>query len=81
MVGADVDGVHDAATKLRALYLNSTQINDAGCAALAAALDGGALLALGNLNLHRVPASDASKAAAKEALERSTSRRTGSRGA
>ena len=33
-------------TKLKRLYLDYTQITDAGCAALAAALDSGALPAL-----------------------------------
>ena len=60
--------------KLKTLLLGSTQITAAGCAALAAALDGGALPALEELYLHRIPASDASKAAVKEALDRSTAR-------
>jgi hypothetical protein len=34
-------------TKLKLLYLSDTQITDAGCSALAAALDGGALPARG----------------------------------
>ena len=54
-------------TKLRALDLSYTQITDAGCAALAAALDGGALPALEILELGRIPASAAAKAAVYEA--------------
>ena len=53
---------------LKGLYLTSTQITDAGCATLAAALDRGALPALEALRLHGIPASDASKAAVREAL-------------
>ena len=60
--------------KLKALGLGRTQITDTGCAALAAALDRGALPALENFDLHGIPASDASKAAVKEALKRSTAR-------
>ena len=53
--------------KLELLSLNSTQITDAGCAALAAALDSGVLPALETLNLDGIPASDAAKAAVYEA--------------
>eukprot|EP00964_Phaeocystis_antarctica_P137038 scaffold101519_cov60-Phaeocystis_antarctica.AAC.7 len=64
--------------KLKVLNLAYTQITDAGCATLASALDSGALPALVSLDLlqasNRTPASAASKAAVKEALERSTSR-------
>ena len=49
--------------KLKALYLSRTQITDAGCAALAAALDSGALPALEVLYLYGIPASAAAKAA------------------
>ena len=49
--------------KLKVLSLIQTQITDAGCAALAAALDRGALLALEGLCLHDIPASEAAKAA------------------
>ena len=45
--------------KLKELYLSSTQITDAGCAALAAALDSGALPALEQLYLAGIPASTA----------------------
>ena len=55
-------------TKLKRLYLNNTQVTDAGCAALAAALDSGALPALEILYLGGIPASAAAKAAVKEAL-------------
>ena len=47
--------------KLKELYLSSTQITDAGCAALAAALDSGALPALEGLSLYRTLASVAAK--------------------
>ena len=50
-------------TKLKALWLDNTQITDAGCATLAAALDSGALPALGQLWLKDIPASAAAKAA------------------
>ena len=61
-------------TKLKVLNLFCTQITDAGCATLVSALNSGALPALVVLQLGGIPASDASKAAVKEALERSTSR-------
>jgi hypothetical protein len=50
-------------TKLKVLDLDSTQVTDAGCAALAAALDSNALLALEYLDLQRTPASAAAKSA------------------
>eukprot|EP00964_Phaeocystis_antarctica_P038785 scaffold22182_cov74-Phaeocystis_antarctica.AAC.1 len=49
--------------KLEVLDLSRTQITDAGCAALASALDSGALPALEDLRLYGIPASDAAKAA------------------
>ncbi|HBP18758.1 MAG TPA: hypothetical protein DEA08_13365, partial [Planctomycetes bacterium] len=49
--------------KLKHLYLSYTQITDAGCATLAAALDSGALPALEELCLDDIPASAAAKAA------------------
>eukprot|EP00964_Phaeocystis_antarctica_P065368 scaffold39432_cov67-Phaeocystis_antarctica.AAC.2 len=49
-------------TKLKWLNLGYTQITDAGCATLAAALDSGALPALEELDLDSIPASDAAKA-------------------
>ena len=49
--------------KLKVLHLERTQITDAGCAALAAALDSGALPALEKLYLHSIPASAAAQAA------------------
>ena len=55
-------------TKLKALYLNRTQVTDAGCAALVAALDSGNLPALEELNLKAVPASEAGIAALHAAL-------------
>jgi len=54
--------------KLNVLYLSDTQLSDAGCAALAAALDRGALPALWCLYLEGVPASAAATAAVQEAL-------------
>eukprot|EP00964_Phaeocystis_antarctica_P083835 scaffold52769_cov63-Phaeocystis_antarctica.AAC.3 len=58
-------------TKLRLLQLCTTQITDAGCATLAAALDSGKLPALVMLRLVGIPASDAAQAAVGEALARS----------
>ena len=58
--------------KLRTLDLSHTQIADAGCAALAAALDGGALPALESLDFRGI-ASPAT-IAVMEALGRATSR-------
>ena len=57
--------------KLKTLNLRSTQVNDAGCAALAAALYSGALPALNSINLHGIPASAAAMAAV-QALARSS---------
>ena len=57
--------------KLRALDLEGTQITDAGCAALAAALDSGALPALETLCLDGIPASAAAIDAVREALAKS----------
>jgi hypothetical protein len=50
-------------TKLKQLYLGRTDITDAGCAALAAALNSGALPALECLFLMGVPASVAARSA------------------
>ena len=49
------------------LSLCNTQVTDAGCAALAAALESGALPALESLYLDTIPASAAAKAAVFEA--------------
>ena len=57
-------------TKLKTLNLSLTQITDAGCASLAAALDSGALPALEQHSLVGIPASAAAKAAVKEVLRR-----------
>jgi hypothetical protein len=57
--------------KLRRLDLDKTQVSDAGCAALAAALDSGALPALVTLTLDDTPASAAAIDVVSEALERS----------
>ena len=51
--------------KLKMLILCETQVADAGCAALAAALDSGALPSLKNLDLRHIPASAAAEAALK----------------
>jgi len=62
--------------KLKHLSLSRTQITDAGCATLAAALDSGALPALGRLFLNDIPACAAAKAAvyaARANLEAATS--------
>ena len=56
-------------TKLSKLDLDYTQVSDAGCAALAAALDSGALPALEMLSLDAIPASDAAQAAVQKALD------------
>ena len=61
-------------TKLKRLDLSSTQITDAGCSALAAALDSGAFPALMKLQLKNTPASAAARAAAREARKRTASR-------
>jgi len=54
-------------TKLKQLELCDTQIADAGCATLVAALDSGALPALTYLNLNGTPASDTAKATVQRA--------------
>jgi hypothetical protein len=61
--GAPPTGGGGGLAKLKALHLNGTQITDAGCANLAAALDRGALLAFEYLFLNGIPASAAAKAA------------------
>jgi len=67
--------------KLKGLFLGDTQIADAGCAALAAALDSGALPALENLGLHGIPASVEARDAVRRARRESSARRDGARGA
>ena len=57
--------------KLKYLNLSYTQITDAGCAALASALDSGALPALVTLHLDRTQASAAARDAVREALAKS----------
>ena len=57
---------------LKVLDLRSTQITDAGCAALAAALDSGTLPALETLWLEFCPASAAAQDAVHEAMARSS---------
>ena len=54
--------------KLRRLDLGYTQVTDAGCAALAAALDSGTLPALVMLQLNDIPASAAAIDAVTEAV-------------
>ena len=56
--------------KLKWLFLDRTQITDAGCAALAAALDSGTLPALKHLFLGGISASDAARDAVHEVLYR-----------
>ena len=51
--------------KLKQLFLRETQVADAGCAALAAAFDSGALPSLKVLDLGHIPASAAAEAALK----------------
>eukprot|EP00964_Phaeocystis_antarctica_P053984 scaffold31712_cov65-Phaeocystis_antarctica.AAC.3 len=60
-------------TKLKRLVLSYTQVADAGCAALTAALDNGVLPALEKLGLSGTPASAAGQAAVHAALARSRS--------
>jgi len=55
--------------KLKELGLQYTQITDAGCATLEAALDSGALPALEGLELDETPASDAADYAVQTKLE------------
>ena len=55
--------------KLKLLNLGNTQIADASCAALAAALDSGALPALAYLIMYGTPASIAARAAVQDALD------------
>ena len=54
--------------KLKLLHLDYTQITDAGCAVLAAALDSGVLPALVTLEVDRTPASTTCSAAATGAV-------------
>ena len=61
-------------TKLKKLDLRNTQITDAGCAALAAALDSGALPALEDIFLHHGIASAAATAAVYVAMSKSKAR-------
>ena len=61
--------------KLKKLDLRYTKVTDAGCAALAAALDSGALPALVTLGLHGTPASAAAQDAVREALAKSRAAR------
>jgi len=61
-------------TNLKELSLSETQVTDAGCAALAAALDSGALPALEELALYDTPASAAAEAAVMKALVRTALR-------
>ena len=57
-------------TKLRVLDLEHTQVSDAGCATLAAALNSGVLPALARLDLDGTPASDAVKVGLQRAVAR-----------
>ena len=62
-------------TKLRELTLSHTQISDAGCAALAAAFDRGALPECNKLNMTGNSASAAAKANLARAVTSSDGRR------
>ena len=62
-------------TKLRELTLSHTQISDAGCAALAAAFDRGALSECNKLNMTGNSASAAAKANLARAVTSSDGRR------
>ena len=64
-------------TKLKTLFLSRTRVSDAGCAALAVALDSGAFPALEYLGVAGILASAASKAAVNEGLAKSRARRLG----
>ena len=55
--------------KLKVIELSRTQITEAGCATLAAALDSGALPALETLCMHDIPASTAAMVAVREAAK------------
>ena len=57
-------------TKLQQLRLDGTQVSDAGCAALTAALERGVLPAIQYIGLTSMPASAAARAAVKEALDK-----------
>jgi hypothetical protein len=57
----------EALAQLRLLNLGGTQITDEGCAQLASRLRSGALPALGGLDLYRIAASEAARAAVHEA--------------
>ena len=57
----------EALAQLKGLGLSDTQITDAGCAHLASRLRSGALPALEYLNLQRISASEAARAAVYEA--------------
>ena len=55
-------------TKLKQLDLRSTEVTNAGCAALAAALDNGVLPVLKTLDLNVIPASETAKAAPRRCV-------------
>ena len=55
--------------KLEMLGLNNTQISDAGCGTLAAAIDSDALPAFQNISFYGIPASAVAKAAVHQARE------------
>ena len=67
-------------TKLETLNLRDTQVTEAGCAALASALDSGALPALqklSQLHLRGIPASKAAKATVFAAMKANKRRAVG----
>ena len=54
--------------KLKSLVLSYSQVTNAGCATLAAALDSGVLPVLKNIDLNGIPASDTAKAALRRCV-------------
>ena len=64
--------------RLGTLDLRYTEVTDAGCATLTAALDSGALPALKTVNLTDTPASDEGRAAVQAAARAAAARRLGS---
>merc|ERR1740139_318944 len=58
--------------KLKVLNLGRTQVSDAGCATLSAALDSGMLPALSDVFLHNIPASAAARETVRVGLAKET---------
>ena len=70
-----VSAPKEGLTKLKMLFLRNMPVSDAGCAALTAALNLGALSALKWIDLDGIPANTAAQATVREALARSVERR------